>query len=293
MEFLKEIMKKFARSLIIAVTLCYSQFIFSANINTVNQEFNWTGFYLGGNVGYWGSQTNNITNTGSVSYINPTYAPGASNIANALAQLATISSSLNSYGFIAGAQAGYNYEFSRWFLLGLNIDFDGSTNSNNNIVLQKTVNLVDYDENYVGSLAIKEKINYLSALRVRLGYLLSPTFLIYGTGGVAVGNVTLNTAWTAQESLGSAVFPTITTQNNSNRTLSGWATGAGIEWLFKPNWSSTLDYTYYSLNSMKVPATLAQINAAVSPSVLWGSATSNTALSLSVWTIRIGVNYYF
>src|SRR5262249_38238467 len=152
------------------------------------KEHNWTGFYLGGNAGYWGSQTNHITNTGSASFIKQTYAPGASNIANALAQMATMSSSLNSDGFIGGAQAGYNYEFNRWFLLGLNINFDGLTNSNNNIVMRKTVNLVDFDENYVGSLAIKEKINYLGDLRIRLGYLLSPTFLIYGTGGFAVGN---------------------------------------------------------------------------------------------------------
>lgn len=292
-EFLKEVMKKLALSLIVVVILCYSEFIFSASMKMINQEPNWTGFYVGGNAGYWGSQTNNITSTGSASFINQTDGFGASNIANALAQMVAKSFSLNSYGLIGGGQVGYNYEFSRGILLGLNIDFDGLTNSNNNITLQKTVNLVDFDESYVGSLAVKQKINYLSTVRARLGYLCFPTFLVYASGGFTYGNVTLDSAWTAQESLGSGVYPTITTQNNLTNTLTGWVAGAGIEWLFKPNWSSTLEYTYYSLNNLNVSVTLKQTNASVSPPVLWGSATANTALSLSVWTIRAGLNYHF
>jgi outer membrane immunogenic protein len=292
-EFLREVMKKIVLFLIVAGTLCYSEFIFSASMNTNNQASNWTGFYVGGNAGYWESQTNNITSTGSAGFINQTYVPGASNIAQALAKMATNKSSLHSYGFIGGGQAGYNYEFSKEFLLGLSIDFDGLTHSDNNINLRKTVNLVDYDENYIGSLSIKQKINYLGTVRARLGYLYNRTFLVYVTGGFAYGNVTLDTAWTAQESLGPAVFPTIATQNNVNKTLSGWATGAGIEWLFKPNWSATLEYTYYSLNNLNVSATLAQINASLTPSVLWGSATARTVLSLSTWNIRVGLNYHF
>lgn len=286
-------MKKLVLSLIVVVVLCYSEFIFSASIKTINQEPNWAGFYLGGYAGYWDSQTNHATSSGSVTFINQTYEPGASNIANALAQMATNKSSLNSYGFIGGGQAGYNYEFSKQFLLGFNIDFDGLTNSKNKITLQKTVNLVDYDENYAGSLAIKQRMNYLGTVRARLGYVYHPTFLVYATGGFAYSNVTLDTAWTAQESLGSAVFPAISTQNNSNNTLTGWTAGAGIEWLFKPNWSAMLEYTYYSFNNFNVPATLAQINGSVTPSVLWGSATANTALSLSIWNIRVGLNYHF
>lgn len=293
MEFLREVMKKLALSLIVAGTLGYSGFTFSASLKTINQDSNWTGFYLGGNVGYWDSQTNDITSTGSVSFISQTYVPGASNIANALAQLADNSSSLNSYGFIGGGQAGYNYELSKGFLLGLNIDLDGLTNSDNNITSQKTVNLVDYDESYVGSLAIKEKINYLGTVRARLGYLYNPAFLVYVSGGFAYGNVTLDTDWTAQESLGSEVFPAIDAQNNVNKTLPGWAAGAGIEWLFKPRWSAILEYTYYSLSDLNVSSTLEQTNASLSPPELWGSAAADTTLSLAVWSIRVGLNYHF
>src|SRR5579871_3792692 len=106
-------MKKLIFSLVIVVILCYSKLIFSASTQTTKD---WTGFYLGGNAGYWGSQNNTINSTASVNFINQTYEFGASDIANALAQLATNKSSLNSYGFIGGAQAGYNYTFSNRFL---------------------------------------------------------------------------------------------------------------------------------------------------------------------------------
>jgi outer membrane immunogenic protein len=177
--------------------------------------------------------------------------------------------------------------------MGFDMDFDGLTNSNNNYTLQKTVNLVGFDESYAGSLVINQKINYLGTVRARLGYLCLPTFLVYATGGFAYGNVTLDTAWTAQESLGSSVFPTIATQNNLNRTLPGWTVGAGVEWLFKPHWSTKLEYTYYSLSNVSAPVTLAQINESVSPPLLWGSAAANTVLSESVGTIRVGINYHF
>lgn len=283
-------MKKLTFSLMVIFTLGYSEFIFSAN--TINQEANWTGFYLGASAGYWRSQ-NNLTSTGSPDFINQTFQPGASNISNALVQLATNKSTLNPYGFIGGGQVGYNDQFCNGVLFGLIIDLNGLTNSNNNTTLHNTVNLVDYDENYVGSLAIKQKINYLGTVRARLGYLYYPTFIIYATGGFAYSNVTLDTTWTAQESLGPTVFPAISTQNNSTKTRTGWTAGAGIEWLFKCNWSALLEYSYYSFQDFNVPATLAQRNTSITPSVLWGSAAANTALSLSVWNIKVGLNYHF
>lgn len=286
-------MKKLPLSLVVVATLCYSNFVFSSSMQTFNSEFNWDGFYIGENAGYWGSQKNKITATGSSSYINQTFEFGASNIANALAQIATNRTSRNINGFIGGGQVGYNYVSSRMVLLGLDINLDGLTNSNNNFTLQKTVNLVDFDESYLASLAIKEKINYLGTVRARLGYVYCPDFLVYATGGFAYGNITLDTAWTAQESLGPTVFPAINTRHNVNRTVPGWTVGGGIEWLFKSNWSAMLEYTYYSLNNSNVPATLSQTNESLSPPVLWGSAAANTSVSLSVWSIRLGINYHF
>ena len=286
-------MKKLALVLIIFGVLCYSEFIFSATITTLNQEPLWRGLYVGGNLGYWRSQTNDITSTGSASYANPIYEPGSINIANALAQITNNSSSLNLYGVLEGAQLGYNYQLRKGFLLGLNIDLDGLSNSNNDLTMQKTAYLADYPESYLGSLTVKEKINYLGTVRARLGYLYTPTFLVYATGGFAYGNVTLDTAWTVQESLGPAVYPAIITQNNPTKTLPGWTAGAGVEWLFKPQWSAMLEYMYYSLNDFNVSNTLTQITNALSPPTNWAGVDTKTSLSVAVWNIRVGLNYHF
>ena len=283
-------LKKFL--LAVAILGC-NPIAIAASSKTINHDPNWTGFYLGANAGYWGTQSNQISSSGSVNYINQTYPLGASNIANALAQLGATSASLNPNGFIGGGQAGYNYAFGPGFLVGFHADFEGLTNGNNNLTLSKTVSLVDFSESYTGSLSVTERINYLGTLRARLGYLFSPTFLVYGTGGFAYGNVTENTTWSAQESLGSPAFPAVSVQNNVNKTLPGWTVGAGIEWLFKPEWGTTLEYTYYSFSNLNTSTTLGQTNGAVSPAALWGSANANTRFSLSTWALKVGLNYHF
>lgn len=270
-----------------------SNFTFSGSMGTISSEPYWTGFYLGANAGYRGSQANKVVTSGSTSYINQTFPLGAINIARALAQVATNNFSLNDNGFLGGGQVGFNYQQSKKVLLGLDISFDGLIDLDDTYTLQKVVNLADFDEYYIGTLAVKQKINYLGTVSARLGYLYHPTFLIYGTGGFAYGNIELSTAWTANESLGPTVFPAIATQNNVSKALPGWTAGAGVEWLFKPNWSAKFDYTYYRLNILNVPTVLAQHNGAETPAVLWGSAAANTALTASIGSVRVGINYHF
>lgn len=290
MELQSKVMKKIVLFLIMTAA---SNFTYSGRVGAMSPDPNWTGFYLGANAGYWSSQANKVVTTGSTSYINQTFPLGARNIASALAQVATNNFSLHSNGFLGGGQAGYNYQPSKKVLLGLDISFDGLSDSDHPYALQKVVNLVDFDEYYVGSLSVKQKINYLGAVSARLGYLYHPTFLIYGTGGFAYGNLELNTAWTANESLGPTVFPAIVIQNNLSKTLPGWTAGGGVEWLFKPNWSAKIDYIYYRLNNLNAPAVLAQHNGAETPAALWGSAAANTALTASIGSVRVGINYHF
>src|SRR5437764_2933365 len=81
----------------------------------------WSGFYVGVNGGYAWSDSERVDTvsrnldpfsglTGDVAY----------NIATA--QLATFSLSTSNEGFIGGGQVGYNQQFGRWFLLGVELD---------------------------------------------------------------------------------------------------------------------------------------------------------------------------
>ena len=76
----------------------------------VDPGYNWTGFYLGGNVGYsWGRSST----TGS--FLDATSG----------AALSPISSTFNMDGVIGGGQAGYNWQRDKW-VFGLEADIQGS-----------------------------------------------------------------------------------------------------------------------------------------------------------------------
>ncbi len=95
--------------------------------------FNWTGFYFGGHVGYgWGDA--DLAATGNVD------------------------------GFLGGLQAGYNWQFSRNIVFGIEADISGTDMNNDN--------------------AAAAHIDYLGTLRARLGYAWDRSML-YGTGGLA------------------------------------------------------------------------------------------------------------
>ena len=68
------------------------------------QVFSWTGFYIGGNVGWgWADNTYDYTPFAAPTY---SYNPGTSN------------------GFTGGLQMGYNYQFVNNVVLGVETDFN-------------------------------------------------------------------------------------------------------------------------------------------------------------------------
>src|SRR5258707_10595633 len=75
----------------------------------VESVYNWTGFYIGGNVGYsWGRSRDTAT------LVN-----GAGTI------LFTDTASRNMDGIVGGGQIGYNWQVQNW-LWGLEADFQGT-----------------------------------------------------------------------------------------------------------------------------------------------------------------------
>ena len=74
--------------------------------------FSWTGFYIGGDIGAaWATTTASPTGSTENNYY------GMSN------------PSLNTSGFMGGGYVGYNYQLNQNFVVGLEGDFQGTTNS--------------------------------------------------------------------------------------------------------------------------------------------------------------------
>jgi outer membrane immunogenic protein len=159
----------------------------------------WTGFYVGGNVGYsWGNARTDIAGS-ATTFAQPSFFGGfPANVALADSNTARLN------GIIGGGQIGYNYQFSPRWLLGFEADIQGSGERGSNAFAdpfstpvcsafgQGPVCLGTRPLNDVAATAYDAKIAWFGTVRGRLGLLISDQVLLYGTGGLAYGRVELS-----------------------------------------------------------------------------------------------------
>ena len=245
----------------------------------------WSGFYVGGNAGGTWSNNNSVaTVTG-----NGASFPGFDPLGIASAGLATTSVPLKIDGFIGGGQWGDNYQFANRWVGGFESDFQGIASGNHRTTLfgQATADVAGVGFSTNQNLTASKRLDWLATDRVRLGYLISPTFLAYGTGGVAYGTTRASVAIAQTVSPG---FSSGASFGSFDKTLAGWTAGGGVEWLFYPNWSLKVEYLYYDLG---------HVNFTMSPLVNFVGGVPVTVGAPSVSTrfngniVRAGLNYHF
>jgi outer membrane immunogenic protein len=183
---------------------------------------NWTGFYIGANLGGAWSD-NNWTDTVLLTNFN-----NGSNGA-----------------FLAGGQIGGNYQIGN-FVIGGEWDADWvSSHTGNGVVIPG-----------VGTIAITDNNRWITTVAARFGYAVD-RLLFYGkAGGGWVGNNGLSVSnFTTGVTLGCTTLTNFT--NCNNNTAGGWLVGAGAEWAFAPHWSLKFEYDYLGLGNrtFTVPVT--------------------------------------
>lgn len=217
--------------------------------------YNWTGFYIGANAGYgWGRDPFSEALT---EFIPP-------------AQPVTLSGP-NSQGFLGGFQAGANWQ-TRSVVGGLEIDLSGSsvkgTSSVAGVLFGTPFTQMQTD-----------KFDWLGSGRARLGYLVTPDTLLYGTGGLA---------WTRLTQTATAVNPFDTTVTTTPSWRFGWAAGAGAEMrLWNSNWIGRVEYLHYDFGN--AGSTIGGLT----NGVLFEYTVDTTSRHLTVDTVRAGVDYQF
>ena len=124
-------------------------------------------------------------------------------------------------------------------------------------------------------------------MRGRIGYTVTPTVLLYGTGGLAYGDI--KTDGTISDP---ATFSTSTVK-------AGWTIGAGVEGRISGNWTAKLEYLYMDLGSVSggavatgIPIVCTNPNAARLPCTV-NTAFSSSGSGLTDNIVRVGVNYKF
>jgi outer membrane immunogenic protein len=233
----------------------------------VDPGYNWSGFYVGGNVGYsWGrsSDTSTLTNT-----------PGTVLLSSA--------DKSNLDGVVGGGQIGYNWQMQSW-LFGLEADIQGTGEKGSRAF---TCGATICTPPVGGFLALvipgpavpatlTQKIDWFGTFRGRIGVLATPRVLLYATGGLAYGEVN------SSESIG--IVPSVFSTSSTNV---GYTIGAGIEGVIGGNWTAKLEYLYVDLG--RVSGSFATPTAALGG----GTITSNYSSRVTDNVLRVGVNYKF
>ncbi len=206
-------------------------------------------------------------------------------------------------GFIGGVQLGANWNIYGNILTGFEADLDGTAgNTNSQKNLGQAVNSASTSGVYTGYTTYNQHsttLNYLGTARGRLGYLITPTVLVYGTGGLAYGGVTaINSyTWVANTSFETSYAPRSFGATYVG-TLTGWSAGGGLEWMFTPEWSVKGDYLYCDLGSVSFKDNYSSTPwvYAANNSTNYGGAVYNASWSRASFSgnvIHAGINRHF
>jgi outer membrane immunogenic protein len=236
--------------------------------------YSWTGFYLGANAGAALGRSDTATTAAvlpnlALSYFQPTDIPA---LQSAGAQ------SIKSTTVTGGLTAGYNWEVAN-FVVGLEADFNyfGAKGS-------KTGSSI-----YAGfaagpTITSSTSSDWLMTLRPRVGVLVTPALLLYGTAGLAVADLRGRFNFTDN-------FPTAAGGATESAAISttrvGWTAGAGGEYALLNGWSVKAEYLYVDLG--RATTTSANLVSATFGPLPGNVFTQSTNLHANI--ARVGFNY--
>jgi len=226
--------------------------------------YDWTGFYVGLNGGY---------------------SSGRSNTDFTFLTFPVLPASQNLNGWVFGGQAGYNWQFNRNWLFGIEADLD-ATGQRGSLTAMNGPNCLTIPG--IGATcttqaaSFEQKLPWLGTGRVRLGFVPTDHWLLYVTGGVALGEVQTNAVVSSTATVGGATA-VVTTAASSNVTRAGWTVGAGTEWVISGPWTAKLEYLRVDLGTVSNFYTL---GAATTPFLTTSSRVTDNI-------VRVGVNYRF
>ena len=235
----------------------------------------WTGFYIGGNVGYsWGALDSNLGLPGFTT-------PDGSGLPVFIRGF-SLPVSLQADGVIGGGQFGWNTQFGNW-VFGFEFDLQASEQRDSH---RTQFNFTQVIGTVTGThiVTLDSKLDWFSTLRSRFGFAWDG-LLFYGTGGVALAEFTLSgtrrSVGTVADGEGIATFNNPTTFTTS-KTRAGWTIGGGIEGvLAAPNWTWRVEVLYLDFGTFGH-----SFNAANG-----GVITSTTQLTDVI--ARFGLNFRF
>jgi opacity protein-like surface antigen len=217
--------------------------------------WSWSGFYIGGHGGYgWGRDPFNRL-IGVINF--PIVTPPV------------FLTGVNSQGWVGGFQAGANWQTGS-VVGGVELDLSSTGIKGSSTTPVGSIPMVTQTD----------KFELLGSARARLGYLVWPSVLLYGTGGLA---------WTQLDQSVATTFGATTTTTSTPAWKFGWTAGAGGEArLWNTNWLARLEYLHYDFGNSG-----ASFSGFTNTGVITFIGTNMTSHHLTADVVRAGVDYKF
>lgn len=233
--------------------------VYKAPPSAVTVGVNWTGFYVGGNIG-------GVWSRSSIDYAASTFFMAPSQIS------ADGSPTLTDSTIMGGVQAGANWQTGA-FVLGVETDINSVRVRQSATVTRATAPGLSLGYTVSESVAS----NWLFTFRGRGGMTFGNA-LLYVTGGLAVADNKFSQ---------SSFFPNCPCGVNGEASgaKAGWTIGAGIEYAFAPAWTLKAEYLYVDLGKQTFSDNLGAFG------FPQASFTHEEWLRESI--ARVGLNYRF
>jgi outer membrane immunogenic protein len=176
--------------------------------------YDWTGFYIGLNAG--GAASGTGLTTDPQTFIGTGARDNSDNF---------------KFGVTGGIQGGYNWQVSSSWVFGIEGDINGLNSRRTTCEINSCFPDVP--------LSFTSQTNYLATARARIGYTWDRS-MVYVTGGGAFADVS--------DSFVESGVPGAA----SNRVLSGYSVGGGIETALMSNWSVKAEYLFADVGTNRV-----------------------------------------
>jgi high affinity Mn2+ porin len=221
----------------------------------VVQAYDWSGFYLGGNIGLA---------TGNSSWTANATTSGVAPVSGSLSMYRPPDAFYESGSWLLGVQGGYNYMLPSRMVLG--VEADATFAAFQDLSGLSTGGITSFTSPALGAVSYSETMLASGTARARIGY--APgDWLLYATGGLA---------WTFDSQVLTRLDPGV----DESRLLwrFGWAAGAGVEVPIAPSWTLKAEYLWTGFPTQTVTYPLS------------GQRISS---DLALEQVRLGLNYRF
>jgi outer membrane immunogenic protein len=194
--------------------------------------YNWTGFYVGASIGGRWSDDNWTTTAVGLPFDSPDpFSPTAK---------------FNPSGVRAGGYAGYNWQVSPNWVFGIEGDAAWADNKTTVRGIPGTYGAGGFNGGPLSATLALDSTRVGEgadgSLRLRAGYLVSPSWLLYATGGVEFQEVSMNASCLGNGT--NASWCVAVRDETASATRVGWTVGGGAEVMISPGWLLRGEYRY-------------------------------------------------